>query len=377
MKSDYFDNEIKKICFISHNATRTGAPIVLLNFLKWFKLNFNNVYFEIWLLEDGELRSEFELLGPCKVMPTNHSKNVILRILKKVFRFSLQKKFLRNTDNYDLLFFNTIASLRIFKDLEFKGRKIIWIHEQPFSIKMWYLNEALFSNLETFDRVLSVSVDTISWLKQNLIKSNIRVEHIQPFVNINVSKKKLENKKSNELIIGGCGLQEWRKGPDYFLKVAKYCSEHLGRDSIKFIWIGAEGGYSLQLKYEQQKLEITDLVEFIGQVKNPEEYFIKMDLFILTSREDPFPLVVLEAASFGIPIICFNGVGDIQNFVKVIPENIIPYGMAEIMAERICWYVKNREYLLIHGEQFRRELEIHSVQIGSEKLSRSIFNTFS
>jgi len=40
--------EIKKILFISHYAGRTGAPLMLLNFLTWMKEN-SNISFEFLL----------------------------------------------------------------------------------------------------------------------------------------------------------------------------------------------------------------------------------------------------------------------------------------------------------------------------------------
>ncbi|MEI6632882.1 MAG: hypothetical protein WCP22_03575, partial [Chlamydiota bacterium] len=52
-----------KVLFISHDARRMGAPILLLNFLRWFKEH-AGIPFEILLGDDGELRPEFEALAP-------------------------------------------------------------------------------------------------------------------------------------------------------------------------------------------------------------------------------------------------------------------------------------------------------------------------
>ena len=42
-----------KILFISHDAGRTGAPLLLLNMLKWLKGN-RDLSFEVLLMKDGE-----------------------------------------------------------------------------------------------------------------------------------------------------------------------------------------------------------------------------------------------------------------------------------------------------------------------------------
>jgi hypothetical protein len=47
------------ILFVSHDATRSGAPIVLLHFLRWFKKNSNRP-FAVLLQAGGELVDDFE-----------------------------------------------------------------------------------------------------------------------------------------------------------------------------------------------------------------------------------------------------------------------------------------------------------------------------
>ena len=53
----------KQILFISHDASRTGAPILLLNFLRWFKQN-TDIPFRIILAKTGELEPYFKELAP-------------------------------------------------------------------------------------------------------------------------------------------------------------------------------------------------------------------------------------------------------------------------------------------------------------------------
>ena len=52
------------VLFISHDAWRTGAPLVLLHFLRWLKQH-STIPFVVLLREGaGELRPEFEHLAP-------------------------------------------------------------------------------------------------------------------------------------------------------------------------------------------------------------------------------------------------------------------------------------------------------------------------
>jgi glycosyltransferase involved in cell wall biosynthesis len=50
-----------------------------------------------------------------------------------------------------------------------------------------------------------------------------------------------------------------------------------------------------------------------------------MDALALTSREDPFPLVMLEAAAHGVPTVCFADSGGGVEFVGSDAGLVAPY----------------------------------------------------
>ena len=49
----------KRVLFISHDATRTGAPMILLHLLRWLRAN-TELSFDVLLRDGGELAGEFE-----------------------------------------------------------------------------------------------------------------------------------------------------------------------------------------------------------------------------------------------------------------------------------------------------------------------------
>ena len=51
------------ILFVSHDASRTGAPMALLTFLRWFRAN-TDYRFEVLLGSGGALEPAFEALAP-------------------------------------------------------------------------------------------------------------------------------------------------------------------------------------------------------------------------------------------------------------------------------------------------------------------------
>ena len=50
--------------------------------------------------------------------------------------------------------------------------------------------------------------------------------------------------------------------------------------------------------------------------ENPAEFYFGADAFFLSSREDPFPSVVLEAMSAGLPVVGLSGASGVEELVS-------------------------------------------------------------
>jgi len=118
-------------------------------------------------------------------------------------------------------------------------------------------------------------------------------------------------------LVGACGTVDWRKGADLFLAVAREISRRSPTRRFRFVWVGGptNGKFYDQLQHDMARSNLSELVSFVGPCSSAEKYYVAMDAFLLTSREDPCPLVMLEAASFGLPIVCFDGSGGAAEFI--------------------------------------------------------------
>lgn len=360
-------NKASKVCFISHNATRTGAPLVLFHLVKWLQQN-TTISCHVLFLEAGEMVSVFEQVCSCSVLPSVNESGFLRRSLRFFVGFSSRKHAIRQLPQFDVIFFNAAPSLQVLQLLpQHSGtRKILWLHEQPLSIEMWYQAYFTRENLMQFDEILSVSADTINFLENRyqVPVARLHVEH--PFVDVAslVEKQMQYHKQRDEqserpFVIGGSGLQDWRKGPDLFLRVARKVRDLQPSRSFQFVWVGAESGLTHGLRYEAAKLGLQSVVEFTGAQSNPAQWFDRFDVFLLTSREDPFPLVVLEAAAFEKPVLCFDGIGDITKLVRLVPENVVPYSDTDAMAERVVSYINRTTSN--SGSKLRSSIETYDV----------------
>ncbi len=107
-------------------------------------------------------------------------------------------------------------------------------------------------------------------------------------------------------VVGMCGLAQPRKGSDIFFEVATRLPAH------DFVWIGPwappdadANGATLE------RFKDLALPNFYvsGLVSNPYAYLRQLDAFVLTSREDPNPLVVAEALVLGKKVLAFSETG--------------------------------------------------------------------
>ena len=108
--------------------------------------------------------------------------------------------------------------------------------------------------------------------------------------------------KGERLVVGMCGHASPRKGSDIFLATAEAAPD------CDFLWVG---GWTPDELIENTAYE--DFVEkkppnlyVAGAVDNPYAHIGQMDLFFLSSREDPNPLVLAEAMVLRRPLLCFS-----------------------------------------------------------------------
>lgn len=314
-----------KILFISHDASRTGAPYALLHIIAELKrvLGINT---DIILKEDGPLKEKFELLGNVYVYSNNSNSSKFSRVLNLIFKLKQKKEqkfFKKITSNgYDLIYANTAASsdilLKILKKTNTKS--VLHIHELKIMIKRFCGEKNFIEAASLVDKIFAVSslVENML-LNEYSISSNrfIKVyEPVSEYVEQNTAIRSIET--TNQFTVVGSGTLDWRKGTDLFITIAKQLNLNYPNNDIRFLWVGGNLD-SQEYDIMQNDIDMAGLTEkigFTGSVQNPREYFKNSNMLLLTSREDPFPLVVLENAYEGNPIICFKQATGVSDFIN-------------------------------------------------------------
>ncbi|MHC0442743.1 glycosyltransferase [Flavobacterium sp. 3-210] len=353
-----------KILFISHDASRTGAPMVLFHFLKWLRLNQLEIQADLLVLKGGNLERDFkeivhyyfnyEIKTESKRL--NRKERLLLK-LGWLKRPNLKDKFLieLSQNNYDLVYANTIASVKFAYELILKNKSakfIVHLHELNAIIRL------MLPDFNNYTDLIDLYITPAQIVKDNLLTnwavSESKIEVVYEFASISGIEEHTNERKGNnkreEFVIGASGTVHWRKGHDIFIQVARYISQIRPEINFKFIWVG-KISKTEQLIVEEDllKLGLIDKVFFVGEVETPEDYYKDFDVFLMTSREDPFPLVCIEVGILGKPIISFEKAVGTNEVLQQGGGFIVPYLDIEEMAHKVIEYYTNPTLKAEHG----------------------------
>jgi N-acetylgalactosamine-N,N'-diacetylbacillosaminyl-diphospho-undecaprenol 4-alpha-N-acetylgalactosaminyltransferase len=87
--------------------------------------------------------------------------------------------------------------------------------------------------------------------------------------------------------------------------ISCYLQSNLPNKSIKLIVMG-DGVLLGQLKIATKRIDLQNNVVFVGQQNNPYIYFKNALFSVLTSKNEGFPMVLLESLACGTPVISFD-----------------------------------------------------------------------
>lgn len=324
----YAEADAPRILFVSHDAHRFGAQMVLLDMLRWISES-SGLRPKVLLLEGGALADEFRAVAKVDLLKGTRADlepSEVLRAARRLF-----------PEPPDLVYGNTGVAGRYYEALSEMGAPIIThIHELQKSIER-------FVGLDTMSEVVAHSCHFVAVSPP--VADNLRVRwsvpdsrvsivhpHIRPRFDGSVFRRRAEVRRMlglplDTVIVWGSGSTDWRKAPDLFVQVAATMVKN-GHREVRFIWLGGD----IDAEREQiQHLGVADYVSFRGPSDDPRAYFAAGDILCLPSREDPFPLVCLEAAEAGLPVVCFDGAG-MPALIRESAGFVIPFGDVDEMA---------------------------------------------
>jgi glycosyltransferase involved in cell wall biosynthesis len=153
--------------------------------------------------------------------------------------------------------------------------------------------------LINFDRIICLSRSMVKFYCTTLPKSKLTYIYNGRSLSGKLSEHSQSITLNKNKIIGtSCYLTE-RKGLDQVIKVLNDLPD------VKF-HIAGIGPDQPRLAKLVKQLSLEDRVVFLGHCKDIENFLNSIDVYILPSRAEGFPLSLLEATSIGKPCVASN-----------------------------------------------------------------------
>ncbi len=369
----------KRVLFVSHEATRTGAPKIILNILRHFSENCD-IQCETILHNGGHLVSEFGRYSEVNCL--NIARKQTDELQRKIRKIIQKEK----SNTPILAICNSMESRFIGQELAEHNIPVIsLVHELPSS----YDAEDYDNVFEQSNKVVfpahAVQQATQHKLSAELADPNKRIlNHPLPASKYTILPQGLLNSEfgkgitrqqahaqirkelslpENSFIVLGCGTLDLRKGIDHYANIAKQVVGQNKSDTpVHFVWVGEGPRWThspyhyVQLDLEKSKAK--PFVHFIGERTNVEPYFAGADAFLMSSRVDPFPCVIHEAMATSLPVITFADSGGAPEALAGGAGFVVPYGDYDQSANIICMLATQPEIAAgIRSRSFER---VHS-----------------
>lgn len=389
---------MKKILFISHDANRAGGQIVLLQLLRQLKQQ--GLPMHLLLCSDGPLEEEFREVVPTTRLPRLgdvHFSPLVTRILRlvgweeRMKHRVLAKRWTQfraemEAQDFGLIFANTIATAAAYRNLNFLSvPTILFAHELEMSIGKFSHPDDMAHLMTNTNHLIVVSKAVANYFKKIYQYPDNQISTFQIIDTSLILRKIEEGRKTdirnvlgvptNAILIGGCGHAEWRKGNDVFMMVAQQVIQHFGERPVYFVWVGMREDselYEVQ-RFDAERMGLSERIIHVGLTSEVFQYLSQFDVFTLTSREDPYPLVVLETALAERPIVCFEKSGGAPELVEKDAGFVVPYLDIAEMSKAVITLIENPDLRRQQGKRGKEKvLERHATDASVAKVVETI-----
>ena len=259
---------------------------------------------------------EFKKIG-IKVYKIKSNKTIFaMTKVLNITKYLVSKKYIKNIFISNIHYTN-ILSLIFLRNLD--DLKILLVERTPLMELNIYFNFVDFIKKNIIKLLIYLLYnfsDSIVCNSKNIskyfkIKYNLKTKTIFPpsVIYFSKSRQKIYKKNKTLIIATVCRLTE-EKGVDVLFQALSL----LKFNNYKLLIVG-DGAEKLKLKQISKKLDISKKIKFFGFMKDVRPVLKLSDLYVNSSYFEGFPNSVVEAINYGIPVICSQSHGGINEIL--------------------------------------------------------------
>lgn len=347
---------MKKICFLIGNLSSSGGTervttLIANNLAKYSK-------YEISILSIVDGKIPFFDLDPKISIHSLHDKKVSFKsnYLSTVWNI---RKFVQVQKIDTLIVVDSIACIfTIPALLGLKVKHISWEHfnfNNNNGVKLRDLSRKLAAKY--CDYVITLTEkDKILW-ENNLKNINAQVIAISnpcPFPII-----QSYTKEKNTKIVLAVGRLTHVKGFDMLLQAWTHVHQFLPEWHLKIV---GEGEDREKLSNFILNNNLTSSVELVGNTNNIKDYYEQAEILCLSSHFEGFPMVLLEAQAFGLPIVAFDCETGPAEILADTDSILVPQNNINLFASSLIDLMKNEEKRKLINFKSKEKAKIYQPQ---------------
>ncbi len=319
----------RKILMITHQLSRTGAPIALLNVARL--LRDEGYAVSLISLEDGPLKDEFEEIG----IEVSFEKE----ILKK------WETYISFFKRFDLVFCNTLVTFEAIHVLNYTDVPTVWwIHEpeEYFSVVSGVLPD--MAKLKPNIHIWAVSPLNKKYLQETF---GVEAELVSLYVDDASGDEGTVDLNEDKIKYLCVGSYSYTKGQDLLIEAIESLDPEL-LNRLEFYFCGDEEFCDEKYLSPVKKAEENYPVHRLGRLPQSELFkkMSEMDYLICPSRMETVSSVAVEAMMMSLPTLLSDGCGvvEIIGGYEYVFEKENPQAIKDMLEKSVELRGNEKEY---------------------------------
>lgn len=344
------------LLLVSHDLSLSGAPILLLHLAAHFRARGHFV--TVMSPLDGELAAAYREHGIPVIVDATLAHEPDTQTAKLMAAF-------------DLILANTIVAWPSVQVAEASGTPVLWLlHESMAGREMALANPAIVAALAAADDVVFACAATRA-LYEDLGDGDHF--HVIPYGTQAPQVPDTAEHDPARFTIVHIGSVEPRKGQDLLLDaVARIPTELRARLDLQLIGRVLDSEFHARIR---PALEGTPCVRHLGPLPHDAavHQLAKADLLVCPSRDEVFPVTILEAMALGRPVVA-TAVGGVPEMVRQGVDGLVVAPMdAQALADAIAALMQDPARCEAMGRAARQHfLEAFTIERLGDRLLRLI-----
>jgi len=302
------------LLLIGHDAHANGAQMLLLSLARYFKIELG-LNIRILLKSGGVLLPEYEAVAPTSLL-----EDIPNADLKRWFISTGCKRALFNT---------CVTGDLLWSAKDAQVLTLSLVHELPALINEFGLRAHVSAIAKLADHIVFPSEHVQKGFKsfQPVIENSVSIRAQGLYKKISASaldrvteRQQLGLTRPDKLVLN-VGYADHRKGFDCFISAALRLCDAM--PNIHFCWVGKRSKDMNRWFKTNAGKKLRGRLHLVDFTDEVAPWYAAADCLYLSSREDPFPSVALEALSLGKPVVVHDGAtgfdSDLLDLMEVVP----------------------------------------------------------